>query len=110
MRGAAWRADRTCGGIGPTSPVGGSDGSGHADAIFNPAHRGRRHGRRRTMLDAFDAGFAEVEQDGAPRIGPCGSLLRTQTAQQAVPLVDAPTEWRHPRVVALSPQAVLAVR
>jgi adenosine deaminase len=54
------------------------------------------------MLDAFDAGFAEAEQDGAPRVGLCVSLLRTQTASQATELVESLVEWRHPRVAALS--------
>jgi adenosine deaminase len=78
------------------------DGTRYADAIFNPTHWGRWHGRLRGMLDAFDAGFAEAEQDGAPRVSLCVSLLRTQTAQQAAELVESLTAWRHPRVVSLS--------
>jgi adenosine deaminase len=78
------------------------DGTGYADVIVNPTHWGGWHGRLRGLLDAFDAGFAEAEQDGAPRVGLCVSLLRTQTAPQAAELVDALVAWRHPRVVALS--------
>ncbi|MEP7296521.1 MAG: adenosine deaminase [Burkholderiales bacterium] len=69
---------------------------------MNPTHWSAWHGRLRQMLDAMDAGFREAEQDGLPTVGLCVSLLRTQTAAQAVDLVEALTEWRHPRVVALS--------
>jgi adenosine deaminase len=78
------------------------DGTGHADLIVNPTHWSAWQGRLRQMLDAMDAGFREAEQDGLPSVGLCVSLLRTQTAAQAVDLVESLTEWRHPRVVALS--------
>lgn len=78
------------------------DGTGYADLIFNPTHWSAWHGRLRTMLDALDAGLREAEQDGLPAVGLCVSLLRTQSAAQAVELVEALTTWRHPRVVALS--------
>lgn len=78
------------------------DGTGYADLIVNPTHWSAWHGRLRQMLDAFDAGFREAEQDGLPTVGLCVSLLRTQSAAEAVELVEALTEWRHPRVVALS--------
>lgn len=78
------------------------DGTGYADLIVNPTHWGRWHGNLRAMLDAFDAGFTEAEQDGAPRVGLCISLLRTQGAEQAAELVESLIEWHHPRVVALS--------
>ena len=79
-----------------------NDGTGYADLIVNPTHWSAWHGRLRQMLDAFDAGFREAEQDGLPTVGLCISLLRTQSAAEAVELVDALVEWRHPRVVALS--------
>jgi len=78
------------------------EGTGHADVIVNPTRWGHSHGRLHAMLDAFDAVLAEAEQDGAPRVGLCVSLLRTQTAAQAVELVDMLAGWRHSRVVALS--------
>ena len=78
------------------------DGTGYADLIFNPTHWSAWHGRLRAMLDALDAGFREAEQDGLPSVGLCVSLLRTQSGDQAVELVDMLAGWRHPRVVALS--------
>jgi adenosine deaminase len=78
------------------------DGTGYADLIFNPTHWSAWNGRLREMLDALDAGLREAEQDGLPPVGLCVSLLRTQSAQQAVELVEALTAWRHPRVVGLS--------
>lgn len=79
-----------------------ADGTGYADLIFNPTHWSAWNGRLREMLNALDAGLREAEQDGLPPVGLCVSLLRTQSAQQAVELVEALTAWRHPRVVALS--------
>jgi adenosine deaminase len=78
------------------------DGTGYADLIFNPTHWEAWHTRLRPMLDALDAGFREAEQDGLPPVGLCVSLLRTQSAAQALELVDSLVAWRHPRVVALS--------
>jgi adenosine deaminase len=78
------------------------DGTGYADLILNPSHWSAWQGRLREMLDALDAGFREAEQDGLPPVGLCVSLLRTQSASEAIELVERLTEWRHPRVVALS--------
>lgn len=78
------------------------DGTGYADVIINPTHWHAWDGRLRAMLDALDAGFRAAEQEGLPRVGLCISLLRTQTAQQALELIADLTAWRHPRVVALS--------
>jgi adenosine deaminase len=78
------------------------DGTGYADLIVNPSHWSAWRGRLREMLDALDAGFREAEQDGLPSVGLCVSLLRTQSAAEAIELVERLTEWRHPRVVALS--------
>lgn len=77
-------------------------GTGYADVIFNPTHWHAWHGRLGAMLDAIDAGFKAAEQDGLPPVGLCVSLLRTQSADAAVELVELLRMLRHPRVVALS--------
>jgi adenosine deaminase len=77
-------------------------GTGYADVIFNPTHWHAWHGRLGAMLDAIDAGFKAAEQDGLPPVGLCVSLLRTQSADAAVELVELLGRLRHPRVVALS--------
>lgn len=77
-------------------------GTGYADVIFNPTHWHAWHGRLGAMLNAIDAGFKEAEQDGLPPVGLCVSLLRTQSADAAIELVDSLISMRHPRVVALS--------
>ncbi|WP_342616391.1 adenosine deaminase [Rhodoferax sp. GW822-FHT02A01] len=78
------------------------NGTGYADVIFNPTHWHAWHGRLGAMLEAIDAGFTQAEQDGLPSVGLCVSLLRTQSADAAIELVDMLTTMRHPRVVALS--------
>jgi adenosine deaminase len=78
------------------------NGTGYADVIFNPTHWHAWHGRLGAMLKAMDAGFRAAEQDGLPTVGLCVSLLRTQSADEAIELVDLLTTLRHPRVVALS--------
>lgn len=78
------------------------NGTGYADVIFNPTHWHAWHGRLGAMLEAMDAGFKAAEQDGLPSVGLCVSLLRTQSADEAIELVDALRDMRHPRVVALS--------
>ncbi len=78
------------------------NGTGYADVIFNPTHWHAWHGRLGAMLDAMDAGFKAAEQDGLPSVGLCTSLLRTQSADEAIELVDTLRTMRHPRVVALS--------
>jgi adenosine deaminase len=77
-------------------------GTGYADVIINPTHWHAWHGRLGAMLDAIDAGFSAAEQDGLPPVGLCVSLLRTQSTDAAIELVDTLTTLRHPRVVALS--------
>lgn len=77
-------------------------GAGYADVIFNPTHWPAWHGRLPDMIDAIDAGLSAAEQDGLPPVGLCVSLLRTQTSDAAVELVDTLVALRHPRVVALS--------
>lgn len=79
-----------------------ASGTGYADLIFNPTHWSHWRGRLPEMIDALDAGFRSAEQDGLPPVGLCVSLLRTQTADAAIELVDSLIGLQHPRVVALS--------
>jgi adenosine deaminase len=79
-----------------------ADGTGYADVIINPTHWAARHCRTGALIEALDAGFSAAEQDGLPPVGLCISLLRTQSADEAVELVENLVAWRHPRVVALS--------
>ena len=74
----------------------------YADAIVNPTHW--RHWRHDIpgLIDGFDAGFRAAEQDGFAPAALCMSLLRQQTAAEAVDLVEILGALRHPRVVALS--------
>jgi len=73
-----------------------------ADLIFNPTHWHSWRGNLRGLLEALDVGLADAEQDGLPPVGLCVSVLRMQTASEAVELVESLIELRHPRVVALS--------
>jgi adenosine deaminase len=79
-----------------------ANGTRYADLIVNPTHW--RHWSRRIpeLIDALDAGFASAEQDGLPTVGLCISLLRTQSADEAIELVQLLSALRHPRVAALS--------
>lgn len=74
----------------------------YADPIVNPTHW--RHWRHDLagMIDGLDAGFRAAEQDGLPAAGLCISLLRQQSAEEAMELVEMLGRLRHPRVVALS--------
>jgi len=74
----------------------------YADVIFNPTHWSHWQHRLPEMIDALDAGFREAEAEGKPPVGLCVSLLRQQTAEEAIELVEMLTALRHPRVVALS--------
>jgi adenosine deaminase len=78
------------------------DGTGYADVIVNPTHWSSWRGRLPAMIEALDHGFASAEGDGLPPVGICVSLLRTQTADEAVELVKQLVSSRIPRVVALS--------
>ena len=77
-------------------------GAGYADVIVNPTHWSRWRGDLKGLVEALDAGFSAAEQDGLPPVGLCVSLLRQQTATEAVALVDELLRLRNPRVVALS--------
>jgi adenosine deaminase len=74
----------------------------YADVIVNLTHWPAWRDRLESFVDALDAGFREAEQDGLPPVGVCLSLLRQQTAREALELVDWMLEHRHPRLVALS--------
>lgn len=79
-----------------------ADGTGYADLIINPTHWAAWHGKTKALIDALHAGFSAAEQEGLPAVGLCISLLRTQSADEAIELVENLVSWRHPRVVALS--------
>jgi adenosine deaminase len=79
-------------------------GSGvrYADVIVNPTHWRYWRSDLKGMIDGFDAGFKAAEKDRLPSVGLCISLLRTQSAAEAIEVVDLLTAIRHPRVVGLS--------
>jgi adenosine deaminase len=77
-------------------------GVGYADLIVNPTHWAAWRDRLDAFVDALHGGFNEAEADGLPPVGLCISLLRQQSASEALELVDWLLERRHPRVVALS--------
>lgn len=79
-----------------------ASGAGYADVIINPTHW--EHWRRRipALIEALDEGFAEAKRDGFAPVGLCISLLRAQTAEEGIELVETLAALRHPRVVALS--------
>ncbi|HLY54459.1 MAG TPA: adenosine deaminase, partial [Stellaceae bacterium] len=79
-----------------------AQGTLYADVIINPTHWSAWRRRIPAMLDALDTGFSAAEQDGLPSVGLCVSLLRGQSAEEAIELVDLLLERRHDRVVALS--------
>ena len=77
-------------------------GVGYADVIVNPTHWPAWRDRLDAFVEALDEGFCQAEQAGLPPVGLCVSLLRQQTATEALELVDFLLERNHPRVVALS--------
>jgi adenosine deaminase len=77
-------------------------GVGYADLIVNPSHWPTWRNRLDGFVDALDAGLLEAEEDGLTPVGVCISLLRQQSASEALELVDWLLERRHPRLVALS--------
>jgi adenosine deaminase len=74
----------------------------YADLIVNPTHWSAWTHDLSGFLDAIDAGLREAQDDGLPPTGLCVSLLRQQSASEALELVEWLIERRHPRVVALS--------
>ena len=79
-----------------------ASGAGYADVIVNPTHWGRWRHDVSGLVTALDAGFLRAEQDGLPTVGLCISLLRAQTREEAIDLVEALIDLGSPRVVALS--------
>jgi adenosine deaminase len=78
------------------------DGVGYTDAIVNPTHWPAWRGRLGALVDALDGGFTEAEADGLPPTALCISVKRSQSAAEAVDLVEQVVALGHPRVVALS--------
>jgi adenosine deaminase len=79
-----------------------ASGTRYADLIVNPTHW--RHWSRRIpeLIEALDTGFTSAEEDGLPSVGLCISLLRAQSGEEALELVELLAALRNPRVVALS--------
>jgi adenosine deaminase len=74
----------------------------YADVIVNPSHWSAWRDRLDDFVGALDTGFSAAEADGLTPVGLCVSLLRQQSASEALELVEWLLERRHPRVVALS--------
>lgn len=74
----------------------------YVDLIWNPSHWPSWRDRLDDFVAAAERGCREAETDGLPSIGLCVSLSRSQSAAEALELVDWVIERRHPRVVALS--------
>jgi adenosine deaminase len=79
-----------------------ASGTRFADAIINPTHWCHWRQRIPELIDALDAGFTAAEQDGLTPVGLCISLLRQQSGDEAIELVEMLTQLHHPRFVALS--------
>jgi adenosine deaminase len=79
-----------------------ASGAGYADAIINPTHWPHWRHDIAGLIAGLDEGFVAAERAGLPPVGLCISLLRTQSAEEALELVGLLTALRHPRVVALS--------
>lgn len=77
-------------------------GTGYADLIVNPTHWSGWRGNLDGLIEGLDAGLSAAEQDGLPPVGLCISLLRQQTASEALSVVEELLRLNHPRVVALS--------
>lgn len=74
----------------------------YADLIVNPTHWSAWRHRLDGFIEALDAGLGDAEQDGLPHTGLCVSLLRQQTASEAMELVEWLLERHYPRIVGLS--------
>ena len=79
-----------------------ASGVRYADVVINLTHWPAWRDRRDQFIDALDAGFRGAEEDGLTKVGVCLSVMRQQTAQEAVELAEWMVDRRHPRVVALS--------
>lgn len=78
------------------------NGVGYADLIVNPTHWSAWRDRLDTFVDALNSGLKEAEEDGLTPVGLCISLLRQQSAGEAVELVEWLLERQRPRLAALS--------
>jgi adenosine deaminase len=74
----------------------------YVDLIWNPSHWPAWRDRLPEFVTAVDRGCTDAEADGLPPIGLCVSLLRRQSAREALELVERLVELRHRRVVGLS--------
>ncbi len=74
----------------------------YCDAIINPTHWGLWRKHIPELIAGLDRGFVAAERDGLLPVGLCISLLRTQSADEAIELVELLLKLNHPRVVALS--------
>ena len=72
----------------------------YAELIVNPTHWSGIDAP--TLLTALDAGFTEAAADGLPQVTLLPSLLRQQSAEDALALVEWLGEAALPRVVGLS--------
>lgn len=80
----------------------GAAGVRYVDLIWNPTHWPAWRDRTGAFIDALDAGLRAAVSDGLPPVGLCVSLKRSQSASEAMGLVEHLIELRHPRVVGLS--------
>jgi adenosine deaminase len=74
----------------------------HVDVICNPTHWTAFAGRLAEMVDALDRGFSAGETRWGTTATLCLSIKRSQSAQEALALVDWMLAAAHPRVSALS--------
>jgi adenosine deaminase len=79
-----------------------ASGTRYADAIINPMHWPSWQRRIPELVAALDEGFGAAERDGLTPVGLCISLLRQQSEDEAIELVERLVAMRHPRIVALS--------
>jgi len=77
-------------------------GTRHVDVICNPTHWGAWCGRLDEMVAALDRGFADGEVRWGTTATLCLSVKRTQSAEEAVALVEWILSARPPRVSGLS--------
>jgi len=74
----------------------------YSEVIVNPTHWRGWRSRLGDLVGAFDEGFTQAEADGLCSCQMSISLLRDQTADEAIELVEWLTTDRPRRVVALS--------
>jgi adenosine deaminase len=77
-------------------------GTHHVDVIANPTHWPAWRGRLDAFVDALDAGFSAATADGLGTAGLCLSIKRTQSAGEALDLVEWMLRSGRARVTGLS--------